>query len=96
MAANMIFLSHIGDTVAICYFQMHYAILDVNLCPHAKYWPTEYVKIHTCVILPKSNIGPEGIHIVQFNTQLIYNKHEVQALHHAFDLCSESQESVMI
>jgi hypothetical protein len=37
MAANMIFLSRIGDTVVICYFQMHYAILDVNLCPHAKY-----------------------------------------------------------
>lgn len=37
MAANMIFLSRIGDTVVIYYFQMHYAILDVNLCPHAKY-----------------------------------------------------------
>ena len=41
MAANMIFLSRIGDTVVICYFQMHYAILDVNLFPHAKYYPSE-------------------------------------------------------
>ena len=57
----------------------------------------QYVKIHTCVILLKSNIGPEGIHVVQLNGQLkIYNKYKVIALHRAFDLCPQSQESVMI
>jgi hypothetical protein len=57
----------------------------------------QYVKTHTCLLLLKSNIGPESIHVVQSNRYLkIYHKYKVIVLHYAFDLCSQSQESVMI
>jgi len=53
--------------------------------------------MHTHVLFPKSNEGLEGIHVVESNGYFeIYYKYKVIALHHAFNLSSQSQESVMI
>ena len=82
---------------ALCHFSAFYMSICAHMPNISPQNDLQYVKMHTCLLLPKSNIGPESIHVVQSNRCLkIYHKYKVIALHYAFNLCPQSQESVMI